>query len=103
MLKVAQTLTFETSRLRLRTVRPCDEEFLAFLDSNAEVMEYIHAGPLSRHVALKWAKAQIEIAPHRPHPHKWIIEFRDHPTRAGWVELSKFHGVFDPNESKTER
>ena len=49
---------------------------------------------------MEWAKAQIEMAPHRRQLQKWIIEFRDHPIRAGWVELSKFHGVFDPDENR---
>ena len=94
-----RTLTFETPRLRLRTLQPGDEEFLASLDSDAEVMRYIHSGPLSEKAAMKWAKTQIEMAPHRWHFHKWIIELREQPIRAGWVELSKFHGVFDPNEN----
>ncbi|HZC34116.1 MAG TPA: GNAT family N-acetyltransferase, partial [Chthoniobacterales bacterium] len=100
MAKFSRNPTFETCRLRLRTLQPGDEEFLASLDSDSEVMQYIHCGPLSRHAAIKWAKAQIEMAPHRWHLHKWIVEFRDHPIRAGWVELSKFHGVFDPNENR---
>jgi RimJ/RimL family protein N-acetyltransferase len=40
------------------------------------------------------------MAPHRWHLHKWIIEFRDHPIRSGWVEVSKFHGIFDPYENR---
>jgi RimJ/RimL family protein N-acetyltransferase len=98
MLK-AHSLTFETARLQLRALQQGDEEFLAFLDSNPEVMQYIHSGPLSQHAAMKWAKLQIETAPHRWHLHKWIIELRDNPTRIGWIELSKFHAVFDPNEN----
>jgi RimJ/RimL family protein N-acetyltransferase len=93
------TLTFETPRLRLRTLQSGDEEFLASLDSDSEVMQYIHSGPLSENTAMKWAKAQIEMAPDRLHLHKWIIELRDHLTRIGWIEICKFRGVFDPNES----
>jgi RimJ/RimL family protein N-acetyltransferase len=100
MSKRPRTLMFETPRLRLRTLQPGDEEFLASLDSNPEVMQYIHSGPLSERAALEWAKAQIAMAPHRWHLHKWIVELRDQPVKAGWIELSKFHGVFDPNEDR---
>jgi len=92
--------TFETRRLRLRTVQPGDEEFLAALDSDPDVMRYIHRGPLSRNAAMKWAKAQVEAAPHHWHLHKWIVELREDQTKVGWVELSKFRGVFDPAEDR---
>jgi RimJ/RimL family protein N-acetyltransferase len=92
--------TFETKRLRLRTLQPGDEEFLAALDSDPDVMQYIHLGPLSQKIAMKWAEAQIEMAPHRWHLHKWIAELRDHRTSIGWIELGKFRGVFDPDESR---
>ncbi|MBV9267642.1 MAG: GNAT family N-acetyltransferase [Acidobacteriaceae bacterium] len=99
MPKFSGNPVFETCRLRLRTLQPGDEEFLALLDSDPEVMQYVHSGPLSRHAALEFAKTQIELTQYRQHLHKWIIEFRDHPIQAGWVELSKFEGVFDPEHS----
>ena len=86
--------TFETRRLRLRMLQPGDEEFLAALDSDPDVMRYIHRGPLSRSAAMKWAKAQVEAAPHHWHLHKWIVELREDQTKVGWVELSKFQGSF---------
>ena len=90
--------TFETRRLRLRTVQPGDEEFLAALDSDLDVMRYIHSGPFSQKAAMQWAKDQVEMARFRWHFHKWIVELREDHTKVGWVELSKFRGVFDPDE-----
>lgn len=98
--KRLRALTFETTRLKLRTLQPGDEEFLASLDSDPDVMQYIHSGPLSQPAAMRWARLQVEMAPHRWHLHKWMIELNDDPVRAGWIELSKFHGIFDPNESR---
>jgi RimJ/RimL family protein N-acetyltransferase len=93
--------TFTTARLTARTLQPGDEEFLAALDSDPEVMHYIHTGPLSQTVAMDWAKMQVEMAPGRWRFKKWLVELRaDAPTRIGWVELSKFRGVFDPAESR---
>ena len=92
---------FETPRLRLRTLEPGDEEFLAALDSDPEVMHYIHSGAIPEGVAKNWAKLQVETAPHRWHLKKWIVELRDgERSRIGWIELAKFHGVFDPLESR---
>jgi len=90
---------FETLHLRLRVIEPGDEEFLASLDSDPVVMQYIHSGALSRIGAMQWAQAQIEMAPHRWHLRKWIVELRDSRTKVGWMELSKFRGVFDPAEN----
>ncbi len=91
---------FETPRLRVRMLQPGDEEFLATLDCDPDVMRYIHSGPLSQKTAMEWAKAQMEMAPRRWHLHKWILETQDHPTKVGWIELSKFRGVFDPDEHR---
>jgi len=91
--------TFETKRLHLRAIQPGDEEFLAWLDTDPDVMRYIHAGPISLKAALKWAGMQVETAPHRWHFHKWIVELREQESRIGWVELGKFRGVFDPAEA----
>jgi RimJ/RimL family protein N-acetyltransferase len=90
---------FETPRLRLRVIQPGDEEFLAGLDSDPVVMQYIHSGALSPKEAMQWAEAQIEMAPHRWHLRKWIVELRDSGTKVGWMELAKFRGVFDPAEN----
>jgi len=92
-------VSFETLRLRLRVLQPDDEEFLAALDSDPVVMQYIHSGPLSQKEAVQWAQIQIEMAPHRWHLRKWIVELRDCRTRIGWMELAKFRGVFDPAEN----
>ena len=95
------TVTFETPRLRLRTLEPGDEEFLAALDSDPEVMHYIHSGAIPAEVAKNWAKLQVETAPHRWHLTKWMVELRNcDRSRIGWIELSKFRGVFDPLESR---
>jgi len=96
-----RTSTFETPRLRLRALEPGDEEFLAALDSDPEVMQYIHSGAISEEAAKDWAKLQVETAPHRWHLTKWMVELRDKErSRIGWMELAKFRGVFDPEEEK---
>jgi [ribosomal protein S5]-alanine N-acetyltransferase len=91
---------FETARLRLRMPQSRDEEFLASLYTDPEVMQYFHPGPLSQSIAVETANAQIEMAPHRFHLHKWIVELRDHGTTVGWIELGKFRRVFDPDECR---
>jgi RimJ/RimL family protein N-acetyltransferase len=90
--------TFETCRLRLRTLRADDQDFLADLECDPDVMEFVHSGPLPRNRALKYAEAEIETARYRRRLHKFIVELREDGTRIGWVELSKFEGVFDPDE-----
>jgi RimJ/RimL family protein N-acetyltransferase len=92
--------TFETDRLRLRPLQSGDEEFLAALDSDPDVMRYIHAGPLLPQTAMKWAQSQIEMAPHRRHLQKWIVEAGETCSKIGWVELGKFRGIFDPDEDR---
>ena len=90
--------TFETPRLLLRTLQPDDQEFLADLDCDPDVMEFVHSGPLPRNEALKYAAAEIELARYRWHLGKFIVELREGGARIGWVELSIFDGVFDPDE-----
>lgn len=92
--------TFVTPRLRLRTRQPGDENFLAELDSDADVMQHIHCGAISPKAAMKWANAQIETSRCRWHLHKWIAELRENGTQIGWVELSKFRGVLDPSKKR---
>ena len=89
---------FETSRLRLRTLQPDDLEFLVELECDPEVMEFVDSGTLMRNEALKYAEAEIGISRHRRRLHKWIVGLRKDGTRIGWVELSKFEGVFDSDE-----
>ena len=49
---------------------------------------------------MKSAKNEIEMARFRWHFHKWIVELRENGTQIGWVELSKFRGVFDRNADR---
>jgi RimJ/RimL family protein N-acetyltransferase len=92
--------TFTTERLRLRMLQPGDEGFLAALDSDAEVMRYVHSGALPPETARRWARSQVEMAPYRRHFHKWIVEAGGEGGRVGWIELCKFRGVFDPKEAQ---
>jgi [ribosomal protein S5]-alanine N-acetyltransferase len=80
---------FQTPRLELRNLRAGDEEFLARLDSDMAVMQYIHSGPLSPESALKYARVQVDTAPYRRNWGKWMVVLRDHGTSVGWVELAK--------------
>jgi RimJ/RimL family protein N-acetyltransferase len=89
---------FETERLELRTLQAGDEDFLAKLDSDPEVMKYIHAGALTQKSAMHWAKLQVETAPHKWYFTKWMIELQVTGVPIGWVELFKFRGEFDPDE-----
>jgi RimJ/RimL family protein N-acetyltransferase len=98
MAKTNRCPSYKTNRLRLRPLQAGDEEFLAALDSDPAVMQYIHSGPLTPEQAQRWAVSQIEMAPHRWHLHKWMVELIDQQERIGWVELSKFRGQFDPGD-----
>lgn len=82
------TLNFETVRLRLRRLRSGDEEFLASLDSDPIVMQYIHSGPCSFPRARRHAELEIETAHAYRHTGKWMTELRD-GTPIGWVQLFK--------------
>jgi [ribosomal protein S5]-alanine N-acetyltransferase len=82
---------FETPRLRLRGLRDGDQQFLATLDSDPEVMKYIHTGPLSKEMAIRFAESQIQMTAFRRHAGKWIAELHD-GTPVGWVELGKLSG-----------
>lgn len=90
--------TFYTTRLHLRTLQPDDKAFLVELDCSADVMKFIHSGPLRPEEAVKYAEAEIELSQYRWHLGRWIVELRESGTRLGWVELSKFRGVFDLEE-----
>jgi RimJ/RimL family protein N-acetyltransferase len=88
---------FITPRLRLRKLRRGDEEFLACLDSDPEVMRHIHTGPLSVSEAVEYARIQIEDAEYRTRWGKWIIEQRENSVLngnplIGWVELCRLRG-----------
>jgi RimJ/RimL family protein N-acetyltransferase len=91
-------LTFQTARLFIRTLRPDDQEFLADLDCDPEIMQFIHSGPLQRNEALKYAEAEIGLSQYRRHLGRWIVELREAGTKLGWIELSKFEGEFDEGE-----
>jgi ribosomal-protein-alanine N-acetyltransferase len=83
---------FETPRLRLRRLRPGDEEFLASLDSDPSVMKHIHQGALSQEEALRYAQMQVEMAAFHWHWGKWLVESREGAAVLGWVELGKLRG-----------
>jgi [ribosomal protein S5]-alanine N-acetyltransferase len=80
---------FQTPRLGLRNLRAGDEEFLARLDSDMAVMQYIHSGPLTPEAALKYARVQVDTAPYRRNWGKWMVVLCDRETSVGWVELAK--------------
>ena len=81
-----------TLRLRLRGLRPGDEEFLASLDSDPRVMQHIHEGAMPYEDALYYARNQIELAPYHWRAGKWLLESRADGARLGWVELGKLSG-----------
>jgi len=83
---------FETLRLRLRKLRPGDEEFLATLDSDPSVMKHIHQGPFPYENALRYSRIQVEAAAFRHRWGKWLVESREAAAALGWVELSKLSG-----------
>ncbi len=78
----------ETLRLRLRRLRSQDEEFLALLDSDPLVMQYIHSGPRSLSQARRSAKLEVQTAHFYRQTGKWIAELRD-GAAIGWVQLFK--------------
>lgn len=79
-----------TQRLRLRMPRPDDLDFLTALDTDEQVMRYIHSGPLRACEARVYAAALIQLAPMRAQLHRWIIENPGQTLRIGWIELSKY-------------
>lgn len=84
--------TLETDRLVLRGIRPRDREFLVALDTDPEVMRYIHDGAMTSEEAEKWALHQILYAASRSRYGKWIAERRLDGAAVGWVELGKHGG-----------
>jgi [ribosomal protein S5]-alanine N-acetyltransferase len=82
------TLVFETARLRLRRLRAGDEEFLAMLDSDPLVMQYIHSGPCPFPRARRHAELEIQAAHRCWHTGKWVAELHD-GTSIGWIQLFK--------------
>ncbi len=79
-----------TDRLILRRLEETDEGFLVSLDTDREVMRFIHSGPLGHSEAHKFAEAQIALARFSYHLHKWILELKDDGTPLGWVQVSKY-------------
>lgn len=82
----------ETARLRLRGLREGDEPFLASLDSDPDVMRYIHNGPLSAQEAEHVARIQVMGARAGNEWGKWMIERRADGVAIGWIELGKLSG-----------
>jgi ribosomal-protein-alanine N-acetyltransferase len=83
---------FETGRLRLRRLRSGDEKFLAALDSDPVVMQYIHSGPCSFARARRHAELEVEMARSYRHTGKWMAELHD-GTPIGWVQLFKLNSA----------
>ena len=83
---------FETTRLRLRRLRAGDEDFLASLDSDPAVMQYIHCGPCSWARARRYAELEVETAHAYRHTGKWIAELHN-GSLIGWVQLFKLGGI----------
>ncbi len=81
-----------SARLRLRPLRSSDEEFLAGLDADPTVMEYIHNGVMSRAAALRFARSEIEMAAFRRSWGKWLVELRNTVEAVGWVWMGKLSG-----------
>jgi ribosomal-protein-alanine N-acetyltransferase len=71
-------------------LRSENREFLTHLDSNADVMQFIHTGPLTIEEARSYADTTIELAKHNVHFHKWLVEVNYDQARIGWVELAKY-------------
>jgi RimJ/RimL family protein N-acetyltransferase len=85
-------LSMETARLRLRIVRPADEEFLAELYADPAVMEHVHDGAVSWEEALLDARVDVELAAHRHSTGTWLVETRDGFAHLGRVQFSKLAG-----------
>ncbi len=95
-----QIPTFTTERLRLRSLRPGDEEFLARLSTDPLVMQYIHAGALTPDRARREADIEVELAGYRRHFGRWLMEMPASAVRIGWIQLVKFRGPkFDESRS----
>ena len=82
------------TRVRLRHLRVDDEAFLAALDSDPAVMQYINVGPLSPELSRSWARLQVATATmERSWPRrwgKWVVQKRRSNVLLGWVEVGKF-------------
>ncbi len=80
----------QTDRLILRRLEPADQEFLVSLDTDAQVMQFIHSGPLTKDEAQKFASAQIDLARFSYHLGKWVLELKRDGTSLGWVQVTKY-------------
>jgi RimJ/RimL family protein N-acetyltransferase len=76
----------------LRRLRAGDEAFLAMLDSDPEVMRYIHTGPGTQAEAFRYAQLQVEMADTRHFWGKWMVVSQQTQDSLGWVELSRLRG-----------
>ena len=91
-LEIPPRPVWETERLRLRGLRPGDESFLASLDSDPEVMQYIHDGPLPYPTAFRSACRQVQFASHAQLRGKWLVEEREAGAALGWIEIGRLRG-----------
>jgi [ribosomal protein S5]-alanine N-acetyltransferase len=83
--------SLETERLRLRELRPGDEQFLASLETKDAVMQYIHEGAISAKEALQRAESDVQLASYRVRFGRCLIEIRDSHVPIGWIEVVKYH------------
>lgn len=88
----AERPAWETTRLRLRGLRPGDEPFLASLDADPEVMRYVHDGPRSYSAAFSSACLQVQVAPYGVLRGKWIVEALATEAAVGWIEIDRLRG-----------
>ena len=87
-----------TGRLVLVGIENADEDFLVGLNTDPEVMRYIHTGVMSVGAARSYAEAQIQMEAFRqdsPFRHTrmfgmWIIRLGASGERIGWIETFKF-------------
>lgn len=80
---------FLTPRLELRRLRLGDEPFLASLDSDPVMMQYIHTGALPYEKALRYAQSQVQVAAFRHRAGRWMVISRASGAAVGWVELAR--------------
>ena len=88
--------TLTTERLTLRRLLAKDRAFHISLDTNPDVMQFIHHGLMPREMARFMADIKIEAARRNANLHRWIIERTDDQARLGWVELSKYEQGYQP-------
>src|SRR5450631_44121 len=82
---------FETKRLRLRGLEKGDEEFLVQLETNEQVMCFVHDGVIDTKLAERYVSVEVGSYSN-PDSHrrtgKWMVLLPNPATRIGWVEVS---------------